>query len=331
MKKWLIRILIVLLILIFVVPFLIPMPVLGVDPATLADSNGRFITVNGLETYVRESGSPDGLPVVLLHGWGASTFSWRDTIPALAEAGYRVIAFDRPPYGLSAKTGDNLPYSTAAQADLTVALLDQLGIDQAVFVGHSMGGGVVAQIGVNYPERVLGLTFVSAAVQIDGDQGESVTPIPPLIGTLLDFAPINRWARILIRTLVTPSAFGELQRSAYYDPTSVTPEMLDGYATPLKVENWDAALLDQVVGRGQGGAGLTPQQISAIGVPTAIMWGENDTWVPIARGERLRELLPDAAWLTYAETGHLPMEEHPDDFNRDLIAFIDQRVRQNES
>ncbi len=111
MKKWLIRIVVVLLILIFVVPFLIPMPTLGADPATFADADGRFITVSGLQTYVRESGDPAGVPVLLLHGWGASTFSWRDTIPALADAGYRVIAFDRPPYGLSAKTGDNLPLS----------------------------------------------------------------------------------------------------------------------------------------------------------------------------------------------------------------------------
>lgn len=330
MKKWLLRFLILLLILVFIVPFLIPMPTIGADPATFADPDGRFITVNGLETYVRESGSSAGVPVLLLHGWGASTFSWRDTIPALAEAGYRVIAFDRPPYGLSTKTGDNLPLLVTDQAEFTVALMDELGIEQAVLIGHSMGGGVIANLAVQHPERVLGLGFVAAAVQIQGEEVEG-GGFPPIVRAALDFAPIARWARIGVRTFVRPDAFGDLQRDAYYDPTSVTPEMLAGYATPLKVEDWDAALLRILAGPGLGGKALTAAEISGISVPVAILWGENDTWVPIAGGERLRELLPEAAWYTYSETGHLPMEEHPADFNRDLLSFVAQEVSQNES
>lgn len=330
MKRWLLRFLVLLLIVIFIVPFVIPLPTLGADPATFADPDGRFVTVNGLETYVRESGDPDGVPVMLLHGWGASTYSWRETIPALAGAGYRVIAFDRPPYGLSAKTGE-LPFSQAAQADFTVALMDELGIERAVLVGHSMGGGVIGYVGVNHPDRVLALAFVSGAVALAGEATGGGGMIPPALNTALNFAPINRWARILVRTFVRPEMFADLQRSAYYDSANVTPDMLDGYTTPLKVEDWDAALLDVLRGRSFSGDLLTAEQLGAIPVPTAILWGENDTWVPLARGERLREVLPDATWITYPETGHLPMEEHPADFNRDLIAFIAQKVSQDES
>jgi len=331
MKKWLLRLVVLLLIIIFVVPFLIPTPTMGVDPATFADADGRFITVSGLQTYVRESGDPAGVPVLLLHGWGASTFSWRDTLPALADAGYRVIAFDRPPYGLSAKTGANLPLTAAAQADFTVALMDELGLDRDVLVGHSLGGGVIAYMGANYPERVLALAFVSSAVPISGDAADGGGMLPPLVTSALEFAPINRWARILVRTFVQPDAFAQLQRTAYYDPESVTPELVAGYSMPLKVADWDLALLTILTGRGVGGSPLTPEQIRGISVPTALLWGANDTWVPIAGGERLRELLPDAAWYTYPETGHLPMEEHPADFNRDLLSFVAQEVSQNES
>lgn len=331
MKRWLIRILILLALLIFVVPMLIPLPPVGVAAETLAEPDGRFIEVNGLSTYLREAGDVDGQPVLLLHGWGGSTFSWREQIQPLADAGYRVIAFDRPPYGLSAKTGEGIPYSQRAQAEFTAAFMSSVGIQSAVLVGHSMGGGVIGYFAALYPERVDSLVFVDGAVRVAeaapaGGSGATrlndTVGIPPFVNSLLTFPPINRWARLAIRTFVQPDMFTSMQRSAYYDPEVVTPEVAAGYQEQLRVVGWDEALIEILRGSAFGDAPLTEAGLAAVEVPALIVWGAEDTWVPISAGERLRDLLPNNTFVVYPQTGHLPMEEQPEAFNRDLLAFL---------
>ncbi|MDK3160626.1 alpha/beta hydrolase [Anaerolineae bacterium CFX9] len=331
MKRWLVRILIVLALLIFVVPMLIPLPPVGVEASVLAEPDGRFVEVNGLSTYVREAGDPDAPPVLLLHGWGGSTFSWREQIQPLAQAGYRVIAFDRPPYGLSAKTGDGIPYSQRAQAEFTAAFMSRVGVQRAVLVGHSMGGGVIGYFAALYPDRVDGLVFVDGAVRIaetTPSNGSGSTRlndamgIPSFVNQLLAFPPVNWWARLGLRAFVRPEMFTSMQRSAYYDPEFVTDEVAAGYQEQLRVQGWDEALIEILRGASFGDAPLTESDLAQITTPSLIVWGEDDTWVPISAGERLRDLLPNNTFVVYPQTGHLPMEEQPEAFNRDLLNFL---------
>jgi pimeloyl-ACP methyl ester carboxylesterase len=323
-RRMLIRIILILLLLIFVVPLLIPLPPDGVAAETLADPGGTFVEVNGLQTYVLEAGDASAPPALLLHGFGGSTVSWRETMDALASAGYRAIAFDRPPYGLSQKSGDGIPYTPEAGADFTAALMDALGIERAVLVGHSAGGGVIAQFAVRYPERVQKLVFVAGAVPIGGSgRGGGAFGVPEFGRTLLTFPSFNRAARIGIRLFVRPEAFVDMLRSAYYDPATVTPAVAAGYQRALRVVGWDEALVNIVTQNG-GGQPLTSEQLEAINLPALLVWGQEDTWVPIAAGERLRALLPNNEWIVYPAVGHLPMEENPQQFNADLIAFLQQ-------
>ena len=320
MKRWvkvLLAILAVLAFVVFVLPLLLPLPEVGVDAQTLADPGGYFIDVNGLQTYVLEQGPEDGPVVLLLHGFGGSTFSWREQMGALAEAGYRAVAFDRPPYGLSAKTGD-LPLTQAEQAEFTAAVMDTLGIERAVLVGHSMGGGVIGQFGALYPERTDGLAFVDGAPVV----GESYGAGMPSLGALTSFPPFERWGRILLRGLLKPDTLTSLLSSAYYDPDFVTSEVAAGYQRQLQVEGWDEGFMQLLSGMNAGFASLSEEQLANFNMPVAIFWGEEDTWVPISAGESLRAALPDAAWHTYSPSGHLPMEEVPDEFNRDFLAFL---------
>jgi hypothetical protein len=136
-------VIVVLLLLLLVGPFLIPVPPLEgtVPPQQLAEPDSHFVDVNGLQVHYKIAGQ--GKPtLVLLHGFGASLFSWREVREPLSQTG-SVIAFDRPAFGLTERPlpGDwdgETPYSPEAQADLTVALLDELGLERAVLVGHSM-------------------------------------------------------------------------------------------------------------------------------------------------------------------------------------------------
>jgi pimeloyl-ACP methyl ester carboxylesterase len=144
MKRWrLWLVLCAILLAVLVGPLLVPVPPLTgtVPPEALVDDDSLFIEIEGLKVHYKTSGT--GQPfIILLHGFGASLFSWREVLPSLAEYG-TVIAYDRPAFGLTERPltweGDN-PYSPAAQVELLVGLMDALDIERAILVGNSAGG-----------------------------------------------------------------------------------------------------------------------------------------------------------------------------------------------
>ncbi len=115
----------------------------------------RFIETNGIRMHIAEAGS--GPAVVLCHGWPELWYSWRHQIPALAEAGYHVIAPDMRGFGQTDAPADPKEYRSSVQCADMAGLLDALGIDRAVFVGHDWGGSVIWNMGVFQPERVRAL------------------------------------------------------------------------------------------------------------------------------------------------------------------------------
>lgn len=120
----------------------------------------RLIKTNGIELAVHEAGPKDGVPIVLCHGFPELAYSWRHQIPALAAAGYHVIAPDQRGYGDSSKPDDVQSYDIHhLTADLT-GLLDHFGIEKAIFCGHDWGGLVVWQVPLLHPERVAGIIGV---------------------------------------------------------------------------------------------------------------------------------------------------------------------------
>ncbi|MGI9324568.1 MAG: alpha/beta fold hydrolase [Pseudomonadales bacterium] len=120
----------------------------------------RMIASNGVTLSVHEAGPGDGVPVVLCHGFPELAYSWRHQLPALADAGFRVIAPDQRGYGGSSKPAAVDQYDIQhLTADLT-GLLDALDIEKAIFCGHDWGGLVVWQMPLLHPSRVAGVIGV---------------------------------------------------------------------------------------------------------------------------------------------------------------------------
>lgn len=118
-----------------------------------------MITINGLSLHVEDSGT--GTPVLLLHGWPDSARLWRHQIPALASAGYRVIAPDQRGFGRSDRPAEVEAYRGDRPVADAVALLDALRIETAHVVGHDWGAFVAWLLAMRHPERVRSLTALS--------------------------------------------------------------------------------------------------------------------------------------------------------------------------
>lgn len=294
-------------------PFLIPAggpePV---APAALADPNGFFVRVDDETLYTVHTPGP-GPAVVLLHGFGGSTVTWDETMPALAAAGYDVYALDLRGFGLSDK-GLYADYSHAAQARRVAAWMDAVGIKQAAVVGHSMGGVVAARLALSAPGRVSRLVLVDAPLLDD-----SMSWMVP--GWVFDVPFLRRWAQIALRRAL-PSFSGDLLRASVADPDRWTPELLARYERALRTPGWDLGLLGLV----RDSRRNTPPPVSQLRVPTLIVWGAEDAIVPPGEGARLAQRIPGAERLELAGVGHMPMHEAPEAFQAALLDFLDRDI-----
>ncbi|MFZ9767813.1 MAG: alpha/beta fold hydrolase [Candidatus Limnocylindrus sp.] len=293
-------------------PYLVDVPKgPDADPATLlvagAAPGARLITVDGVQSVVAQAGDPNDPALLLIHGFGGSTFGYRDVMGPLAARGWHVIAIDLPGFGLSEKSWER-DYSHKAQATFALAALDQLNVDRAVLLGHSMGGNVISWILALAPERVAGLAYIDAAV---AQPKSGVSSSPSTAEALLGVPPIRRLARIVIRSAFTPATFGELLSSAFAVTSAVTPTLVTGYAASAQLRDWDLALLGIIRDSAKNSLPDSLANLTAAAgkPPTLILWGEADSWVPLRSGEVLRADLPAAKWVVLTGVGHVPFEE----------------------
>ena len=135
----------------------------------------RTVTTNGVDLHVVDEGPEDGPLVVLAHGFPELAYSWRHQIPALAHAGYRVLAPDQRGYGRSSRPEPIDDYDIPHLTDDLLGLLDDLGAERAVFVGHDWGSMVVWQLALLHPERVTGVVGMSVPFM-------PRAPLPPIDG-----------------------------------------------------------------------------------------------------------------------------------------------------
>lgn len=290
-----------------------------ITPEMLADPNGAFMLVNEAEIYYIAEGNPSDPAVILIHGFGGSTFTWRDNMPALVEAGFYAVALDLPPFGLSEKSAE-IGYTRSDLAGYVAGLMDALDIETATIVGHSMGGEVTSYFAVEYPERVDKLVFVAGGIfnlnMGDADTGESP------FAFLDQIDPTNPAAVDLLRTVLRPSVYANILDASYYTEGFVTDEIVEGYTRPLLIPDWPVGLLSYIQAFDEDPITLD-QLVEQVGnMPVLFLWGAEDAVVPLILGETMEAALSNTTFVVYSETGHIPMEEALEDFNADLINFL---------
>ena len=301
-------------------------PESNINPAKLADDNGQFVDVNGAEIYLQTWGDPANPAIILVHGFGSSTISWRLNGDRLAEAGYYVVALDRPGFGLSDKS-TSIDYTHAGQADLIADLMDILEIETAVVVGHSQGGNVVAHFALRHPERLTKLVIVAGAIVPSEESGADFGAIASLalepsefLQQVADNWLLSKIVGFFIGSYFTEERVADLMISAYGDENMMTDDLLALYYRPFRTKGWEAGLIAMTLD--SEGNILSHEELTQIEAPTLILWGTADTWVPIEGGYILAETLPNSRMITYPDIGHSPMDTVPDAFNADLLDFL---------
>jgi pimeloyl-ACP methyl ester carboxylesterase len=303
----------VMLVLVLVGPFLIPVPPLEntVPVEILAEADSRFLDVNGVNVHYKIYGQ--GEPVfILLHGFGASLFSWREVTAPLAEYG-TIVAYDRPAFGLTERPWvweGETPYSQESQVELVVGLMDALRMERAILVGNSAGGTISMLTALKYPQRIQSLILVDPAVYAGGG---APAWIRPLLGT----PQMRHLGPLFARQIQVRGP--ELVELAWHNPGKITPEIMEGYQKPLRAENWDRALWELTSASRESNL---EERLGEFNLPVLVITGDDDRIVPTEPSVRLAGEIPNAQLVVTPQCGHVPHEECPDAFLQAIIEFL---------
>ncbi len=270
-----------------------------------------------LPLHVETAGRPadPGTDVfVLLHGFGASSFTWRYWAGELARRGH-VVLVDMKGFGAAPKPDDGR-YSPRDLADLIHRLIVQRGLTRVTLVGHSLGGGVSLLTAIRLLEEGEGrlhrmILVAGAAYRQKLPPFVALARRPRLSGFLLKLLGPRRVIRFVLRTIV-------------FDKTAVTRGQIEGYADPLREAAGRHALL-------WAGSQIVPNDLDALNarfpeldVPTLLLWGRHDRVVPLWVGERLAADLPQAELEIFERCGHMPPEELPEETLKAVTGFLDR-------
>jgi pimeloyl-ACP methyl ester carboxylesterase len=257
--------------------------------------------------HVEEQGQ--GPPLLLLHGLGASTFTWRHIVPALARSN-RVIALDLKGFGRSDKPFDER-YSAADQAALVAAFIRQRGLKGVTLVGHSFGGTVVLQTALDLDgEQVARLVVIDApALEQDFGDGAELLRASGLPQVAMTVTPPEAMARLLLRYVSRPGR-------------DIPEGDIRGYAAPFH----DLASRHAFIATAQAILDANGPRMgarySAIRQPTLLIWCRRDRIVPLATGRRLAHRLSNARLEVLKQCNHLPQDEVPDALVARMRAFL---------
>lgn len=274
--------------------------------ANLVEIDGRSVYVE--DRGPREAGDGDAVPVVFVHGFGASSHAWRQVVERLP--GRRTVALDLYGFGWTERPPGRAPYTRQGQVDLVRAVLDRLGVARADLVGHSYGGSVAAAFAAAYPERLRSLVLVDAAhPEYPRRRRTRAARWRALVALYVDRAlRPGRVRRGLERSLA--------------DDAVATPELVAAYLDRLAVEGARRAFRGLTAPLPAGlsdGPVVDPSQLS---VPTLVVWGEEDALIPAADGRRAAERMPCGRFVALPGAGHLPMEEKPAELAAALRDFL---------
>jgi pimeloyl-ACP methyl ester carboxylesterase len=309
--KILSRVLLGLLVAALIVPFLIPVETSGTKTYhEAAGSGASFAKALGIDVYTdvtefdcQQDSYCDNPPVfILLHGFGANTFSYRFVTEPLSAYG-DVIAYDRPGFGFTQRPssweGEN-PYGSAGNDLILDELIAEYASTREVFlVGHSAGGTQAAQYVVDNPGAVTGLILISPAILTTGGS-------PSGLNWIFSIPQLDHLGPLLVSSIAS-SGMDLLDRS-WFDKSKITDEIKAGYRAPLEIIGWEEGFWE--FNRAPRTFDVK-DRLSEIKIPTLLITGDTDVVVATADTEALATIIEGSSLVVIPNSGHLAQEENP--------------------
>jgi pimeloyl-ACP methyl ester carboxylesterase len=274
-----------------------------VEPYFLPSS--EWMDWEGMKVHYSLEGK--GPPLVLIHGTFSSLHTW-DAWAEQLQNDFTIIRMDLQGFGLSGPH-PNHDYSPEAYSRLVIALLDHLKIPTCYMAGNSLGGLITWNTALNFPDRV------GKMILLNSSGIPKVTRDRPWIFNVAS----NETFGNLLSKFTPRFLFKMNMEQVYFDKSKMKDEVIDRYYNLLRrAGNREAFIIKS--GRNYP---LPPaNSLSEISIPTLILWGNHDQWIPYTDAFEFEKLIPKSQIIIYENAGHVPMEEIPIESALDIKNFL---------
>ena len=271
--------------------------------AKYAPSPSAFITMGGMNVHYRDEGpKTDTIPIVLIHGTSSSLHTFEGWTAKLKDS-HRVLRMDLPGFGLTGPF-PNRDYSIAHYVSFINQFLEVKNVKQCVLAGNSLGGNIAWRYAVKYPNKV------NKLVLIDASGYPLKSKSVPMAFRLAKTPVLNK-----LLTFITPRFMAKSSvENVYVDKSKITPKLVDRYFELTLRKGNRQALIDRM----RDLEVSDTLQIKNITKPTLVLWGAKDLLIPINNALKFHRDLPNDTLVIIKNTGHVPMEENPEE---SLVAF----------
>ena len=243
----------------------------------------------------------EGSPILMIHGFSANGYTWQQWLPGLVDH-HRVLVVDLKGAGSSPKPVD-ADFGPQEQAFLLHRLILQNNLKNLTLVGHSLGGGIALLTALHLleeePTRLSRLVLVASAAYRQ--------PVPRFIA----LAARPRLGPLALKIIPASTIIRAGLRRAYHRPEKITSSQVEAYAEPLRSSDGRRALSRMARQIIPPDLDRLTDRYPEIPVPTLLLWGREDTIVPLAIGKRLAQDLPRSRLAVLPDCGHMPQEELP--------------------
>lgn len=272
----------------------------------LENEDSKYIKIDGMEVHYKREGS--GFPIVLVHGTSSILQTWDSWTVELVKQNFEVIRMDLPAFGLTGSNSKN-DYSIPYYVSFIDSFVTSLGIDSFHLAGNSLGGLIVWEYAIDYPNK-LGKLILLDPAGIKRNADDDITIFDKI--TKYKFVTNN------LKNIGTKYLVKKGLKDVYVDDSKITAEKIKIYQTAtLRKGNRDAFIhrMDVV---DQPRTDL----LKDIKTPTLILWGKEDLLIDVKYAEEFRQNMPNASLIIYDEVGHVPMEEIPIQSVNDVVQFL---------
>ena len=300
-------------------PFAIPVKTSGTlsnkkAAALCWGRESQFVDIadHSVHLVTRGDSASDTL-IVLLHGFGASSLTWKAVLEPLSAVGF-VVAYDRAAFGFTerpSEIGEINPYSASGQLQVLDEIIEKYGAQKKiVVVGHSAGGSLALGYALDNPSKVDKLILEAPAVY--GFNGA-----PEWLNRIFDIPQVDHLGPLAVSSIATSSL--QVLNLSFFNKDLITDQVIANYTAPLAVLGWERAFLE--FSRASRSPRLE-ERLGELNVETLIITGDNDEIVATADSVKLSKKLSASTLEIVTDSGHLPNEEKPAKFVELVIGFL---------